>query len=502
VIPLGENAWIRASHQSKMARRPWTPGLTSQSQTRSPWRDDANRYRAERLTQPAPAGDSPTRPEANTTHRPGAYVLVLTAVGLLAVGDAVGHIQITSTITASAVITLVGAIALAAAFPAVLAAEAPPLADRHVHNPRMVSRGGVPVLLVLFLAWAFTITLTNSVTSAAIQNLSVYLLFTLCIFVTSRRATLETGTALLNLVVMAAWVRAVTYGADLALFGVNTSGIYERRSIGIEGVLLIAMLVPNQSPRRSVRLLPYALFIEIVLSGSRTAMATAALLLLFIVLRGQRRGRLGKAALVAAATLTGLILVVRHSSTLQQRFFGGDASIHVGGVNVNATGRLALWRPLIAEAKRRMWTGYGAGTATNLIRQLFPTSGEPHNDYIRFWHDFGLVGAALWIAGIAFLMLRCVKRGRNRSGESAGVHYAAAIGLAGMLFMSTTDNVVIYFYFMIPLGVLVGASLAHPLLPGRIVPIASTRSRGDIAFDAAGAGHRTPRPVTAPPLLR
>jgi O-antigen ligase len=249
-----------------------------------------------------------------------------------------------------------------------------------------------------------------------------------------------------------------------------------RRAFGIEGVLLIAMVVPNQSRRRSVRILPYILFAEVVLSGSRTAMATAGFLLVFIALRGRRRGRVVKGVLIAAGILAGLVAFVQADPILHQRFFGGDANIHVGGLNINSTGRLGIWRPVIDQAKQKLWIGHGAGTATNLVRQISPV-GEPHNDYLRLWDDFGLVGAALWLAGVVLLIRRCFARGRRRTGQAAGLHYAAAIGLAGMLLMSITDNVVIYNYFMFPLGVLVGASLAHPAFPEEAIPLGRALSK-------------------------
>ena len=91
---------------------------------------------------------------------------------------------------------------------------------------------------------------------------------------------------------------------------------------------------------------------------------------------------------------------------------------------------------------------------------MFGTITHPHNDYLRLFHDYGFAGLGLFCVGYFYMIVRTF-RSALRSSEP--MHWSAALGLAAVAIAAITDNVLIYPYAMIPLGVVVGASLALPL---------------------------------------
>jgi O-antigen ligase len=88
--------------------------------------------------------------------------------------------------------------------------------------------------------------------------------------------------------------------------------------------------------------------------------------------------------------------------------------------------------------------------------------GHPHNDYLRLWHDFGVVGLLLFLGAVGgwlvilFRNWYHAERSRVYSGQ---LFLAGALGLLGVLLAMVTDNVIVYVFVMGPLGVLVGAGL-------------------------------------------
>lgn len=104
--------------------------------------------------------------------------------------------------------------------------------------------------------------------------------------------------------------------------------------------------------------------------------------------------------------------------------------------------------------------GNGPGTASVLISASFRNISHPHNEYLRLFHDFGHVGAVLFVLGLLSLLWRTASRARHSSDP---IHWSALLGILAVIAAAFTDNVIIYTFVMIPLGLLVGASLGLPV---------------------------------------
>jgi O-antigen ligase len=185
-------------------------------------------------------------------------------------------------------------------------------------------------------------------------------------------------------------------------------------------------------------------------------------MLAFLVLRNRRGGSIVRALIIFSGC--GLLLwdLTHRVAFLNERFFGGDQAT-VRGINLNTEGRSVLWSRLWTVAEDNLWIGHGAGTATDLARANFARAGEPHNDYLRFIVDYGLIGCAIWLIAILTLLHRLWRRARARSGNDAAIHYSAFLAVLGTSLVAITDNVLIYHYVLLPVAVLVGCSLAHPM---------------------------------------
>ncbi|MFC3573656.1 O-antigen ligase family protein [Streptomyces yaanensis] len=375
---------------------------------------------------------------------------------LLMLGDAVAPIRITASVSVSAAVTALLTYGFLLLLPAIsFLTRGSKQKSTEPRQPRKV-----PKILWIFLAWALMDTVTHGTGVKALQNISCYFLFVGSIQAFSRLSE-KYDIRFAKAVVILGWLRATVYAVELGLDGFGAAGVFPRRSFAIQALLIMAVMIPFGGNNRWCRLLPFVLLLEITLSGSRTAMAVGAVLL-SLSMRSSGVVRLSRtafrAALIGLAGYFALIL----SPDLQERFFSGDLAWNVQGVPLNAEGRAILWSIVTEHAQSNPWTGFGAGSASHVINEVLGTQDQPHNEYLRLWHDFGYIGLGLWLIGYLLLMVRCWQGTRGHSTGGAAPHYAALLALLGIGLMAITDNVFVYYYAMVPLGAMVGISLAQP----------------------------------------
>jgi O-antigen ligase len=368
--------------------------------------------------------------------------------------------------TGSAWWTLLLVAAIAMVLPAELAAQAsgrePFPSSPAVFQPRLpVVERRTPLLLVAFLIWAIVDSAFHGLTKAGLQNLSAYFVLIGGMALVSTSASRGTEQRTLHLLTWVGWFLAVLYGLELALFGFGANSPLIGRGFAITALIVMAGAIAAPHIGVWPRWLPYVLAAEIVLSGSRTAMLSAAVLLAFLVLRGRPTGRLIRGGAVFVVFLVAGWLLVNNVSALHQRFFGGDQG-HLFGISINTEGRQQIWPVLIRDAWTHPWTGGGAGTAKAVLATRFPGDVDSHNDYLRMWVDFGFVGAGLWVFGLLTLFQRVWRRCRAYQDGDGSIHYAALLALLAVNIIALTDNVLIYEFALAPLAVIIGLSLAHP----------------------------------------
>jgi O-antigen ligase len=206
-------------------------------------------------------------------------------------------------------------------------------------------------------------------------------------------------------------------------------------------------------------------------AATLSRLATAAgvvLLAVMVVLQARfRPARMFANLPILGGIAAAIVAMTLFYEPVRRRMFEGDTSIRVGGIHVNASGRMELWTVLIASARERPLVGHGLGSAQDLLGTQF--SGDishPHNDYLRLWHDVGAIGVAfVLVAWVRWLLalFRAWYRSERDGGSRAAPALAAFLALIGLMATMVADNAVVYPFVMAPLGVLIGAGLGPAL---------------------------------------
>jgi O-antigen ligase len=226
---------------------------------------------------------------------------------------------------------------------------------------------------------------------------------------------------------------------------------------------------------RTARLWILLWIAAIVGSISRTATAGALILVACVVL-AQMRFHRRRVAFTLPAALGAVVLVVTLAFTwapFHDRMFAGDTKLDVGGTSINVSGRRTMWMAVIESARKQPIVGSGLGSAQLVVAETmtFMTNpmSQPHNDYLRIWHDLGAIGLVLHLAAAAAWMgtlgLAWYRSERTAS-RAAQLELTGLLALLGLSIMEVTDNPVVYQGPMAMAGLLVGAGLGARLYYG------------------------------------
>jgi O-antigen ligase len=161
-----------------------------------------------------------------------------------------------------------------------------------------------------------------------------------------------------------------------------------------------------------------------------------------------------------------------HANPVTNRFVTGDI-VRVHGLGINANGREAIWETTWESARRAPLTGHGAGSADDLVARRFqPAAVHVHNDYLRLFHDYGVIGVGLWALSFAQMFrksgLRKSERRASLTRDGSIFSVAAQLGLLGLSLAMLTDNPLLYSFVVTPVGLLVGAAMGLRQLPARL----------------------------------
>jgi O-antigen ligase len=258
----------------------------------------------------------------------------------------------------------------------------------------------------------------------------------------------------------------VGFGAE----GIGALTFVTSRSFALFALLGIALFLSRwaNGSRRDFWLAG-ALIVLIALSLSRAALVTGVLLVPLSRFRSLAPREMKRIVLVGAIALLGLYSLVFSIGPLRQRFLGANSlDDYVSGeASIDTQGRLAAWAITIASYVEAPWFGKGPGSANDLIQDtLYRLKlGHPHNEYLRFLHDEGLLGLLLLLAGMGQLAARCwraYQRALESSSSVASVayfHLTSFLSLVAVLITMLTDNTASYVFVMGPLAILVGGSI-------------------------------------------
>jgi O-antigen ligase len=148
--------------------------------------------------------------------------------------------------------------------------------------------------------------------------------------------------------------------------------------------------------------------------------------------------------------LAGLIVLAFLASPLGSERVANEsatslASAERGEANSSLAWRLHRWKALIPEWERAPVFGQGLGTTTTaLSTPERPLAGYlPHNEYLRYLVETGVVGLAILLAGLTLLLRRLVRKRRTFGVLPGGISAAptlAIVTIIGCLADSLADN--------------------------------------------------------------
>lgn len=314
-----------------------------------------------------------------------------------------------------------------------------------------------------FLIWAvYSLLFTQSSNSVAnIQNLVVMASFFGAFMLSARLSTEYKDYGLL----IKRWLLRAGILSSV-LYSIQTVSIDFMGSRAFALFALVAIAIAFSNYRHGSRNDMYwGIFMTVVIatSLSRTASVIAMIILGLSFL--PKHGSVFQWIKFICASCAVAILVfgaIWFIKPINDRFFTGDLTVQVGGVGINTTGRGNLWDTAWQSYLESPWIGKGAGSSSDILDSKFAI-GAVHNDYLRLLHDYGLIGFGLF--AIAFLlMIRTVWLNwlyHEATSPIASLHFASFLGLIAVAASSTTDNTVVYAFVMIPLALLVGASVGQ-----------------------------------------
>ncbi len=203
--------------------------------------------------------------------------------------------------------------------------------------------------------------------------------------------------------------------------------------------------------------------IAIALSYSRTALLIGLILFPLSQISLKDLKGWGRMGLTIALIAIVSYLAFTYVEPIRSRFTAVGDNATVGGVQINTSGRNAAWPVAYASAMESPWIGKGPGSVGLVLAKLVgPAFNHPHNDYLRIFHDYGLIGLTFWLLGYCQLIIKTWQNWQwadQHDTANAHVHLAAFLALVAVSLAMISDNVVVYIFSMAPLGILAGASL-------------------------------------------
>jgi O-antigen ligase len=329
---------------------------------------------------------------------------------------------------------------------------------------RHVAPGVRPFLV--FLAWIALSFVWFRPTIMGTQNFLVWVSFAGILLVSENTLSKarEFPHWMARTLMVATIVACVLYVIFMLLDGLGSNLVFHSRIFATYVLIGMSWLLAGWR-YGSKRDLFWALLLVflIILSLSRMALATAVLLFPLAWVGGLRRRewlRLAFAGILISAIVYAAVL---NFEPLRNRFTldADTSSITEEEAADYTSGRFTYWVVTLASGLESPWIGHGAGTSASLISSLYPVD-SPLDEYLRIFHDYGLVGLVLFLYAVWKLLWASWQKwveAKRYGAPQARIHLAAFLAVVGVFFPMLTENSFIYLLMMAPLGVFLGASL-------------------------------------------
>lgn len=156
--------------------------------------------------------------------------------------------------------------------------------------------------------------------------------------------------------------------------------------------------------------------------------------------------------LVVVALAGAAAVAVLSSERFQARMFhsgrGTLADLRLDNPDLSTTGRTAMWAVLIQRAEEAPLLGHGVNASRTELAQAGFGHTHPHNDWLKLWHDVGVLGVLAFVVGVAATVRALVRPTVDPRSTEQGLRWAAATGFVPLLLLMATDNVILYSQYM------------------------------------------------------
>jgi O-antigen ligase len=325
--------------------------------------------------------------------------------------------------------------------------------------------------LAVFACWYFLSFFWGPRSVVAFQNALVMLTFVGLVFLCSWYGcgSADLARRVARLLPFSTGVAAILYAFSLLRDGPGAESIWGNRTFALFALPGLAWCLAGwRYGRRACLWGALGITLLTALSLSRLAFAVAVILFPVSQLLGVSRRKYGRAARAILFSAAFVILGLATFKPLAERFAtGGDFRDVVeseGSAEAYTSGRTEFWAVTFESALDSIWVGKGVGSSGELMQETFPSSvGHPHNEYLRILHDCGLIGLSVFVLTLV-LLPRESRRRWNASSALLPARLALATFLCqiSVLVIVSMENPIVYIFFMAPLGVLVGTTLALP----------------------------------------
>lgn len=322
--------------------------------------------------------------------------------------------------------------------------------------------------LWLFVIWAVLAAVRSSADLKVMQQLSVAVMFVATAGVVAAAAPGRLGFVgrLGNLLTFGALIATGLYAIGVLLGGLGSELLIGSRTYALFALVTLAWsLASFRYGGRWGLLVSLITMAGIFTSLSRLALGAALVLLVLAWFKATSLVSILRSVVLLGTGLFLMVNAVSNVDALNERFLEGDVLRLGGGLALNVSGRANLWGVTWDSFVESPWVGKGPGSAEEVVSSRYPDIAHPHNDYLKLLHDYGIVGASLFLFGFFRLIILTRRRwaAADRVGDraSARLHLAAFLALVATALSMVTDNSLAYVFQMAPLAVIVGMSLSH-----------------------------------------
>lgn len=236
----------------------------------------------------------------------------------------------------------------------------------------------------------------------------------------------------------------------LSTFGLLPRGVgYQEAAAGMTLALCAAHFAPGLYAGKWSHMVIWFLCVATApLSGMRTLTAVALLTPIFPAVR---LGVKKRTMALLGCSLLGLAAISLPSFQREMSPTGAEVSplqVVEGEEELFTSGRDIYWPVFIDEGMEHPIWGGGSDAAGRFGERRFSGLRHPHNEYIRIFFDYGIIGLLLFFIPFAYctwdLWRRCRREKDKLVRDALSLSFA---GLIMFLLLAITDNVILYIQF-------------------------------------------------------